>query len=103
MKMQINTVMKLSSKYFKIVANYISKNRTPIIIGVGGGAAATLTLEEMFKSKEKQAQQEKDLLYKEALLKEQAKIDAVREENTELKELLNDIVDCNSEAYHEKV
>ena len=100
---QVNFIVRLSTKYFKTVANYILKNRTPILIGVGTGATAVVVAEEASKSKERKIQQEKNLLYKEALTKQQAKNDAICEENKELKEILSDIVIHNNEANYEKV
>ena len=100
---QVNFIVRLSTKYFKPVANYILKNRTPILIGVGTGATAVVVAEEASKSKEHKIQQEKNLLYKEALTKQQAKNDAIREENKELKKILSDIVSHNNEANYEKV
>ena len=48
---QVNFIVRLSTKYFKPVANYILKNRTPILIGVGTGATAVVVAEEASKSK----------------------------------------------------
>ena len=100
---QVNFIVRLSTKYFKPVANYILKNRTPILIGVGTGASAVVVAGEASKSKERKIQQEKNLLYKEALTKQQAKNDAICEENKELKKILSVIVSHNNEANYEKV
>lgn len=86
----------------KQVANsllkYAINHKGYLVAGLGAGAGVYAVKEIKSNSKQKQ-QHEKEMLYKQALMKLSAKCETVRDENARIKSLLNDVISSNGVVY----